>query len=78
MMLNALVSVFVGTLLGVGFALLRELLDRRVRSLDDLTTDLDIPVLGVLPRPLRGQLAGRNAAMVLPSNILSRLPRPGV
>lgn len=78
MMLNALVSVFVGTLLGVGFALLRELMDRRVRSLDDLTMDLDVPMLGVLPRPLRGQLIGRNGAMVLPSNILNRLPRPGV
>lgn len=78
LILNLLVSVFVGTLLGIGFAMLRELVDRRVRSLDDLTTGLDVPVLGVLPKPLRGQLAGRNSPMLLPSNILNRLPRPGV
>ncbi len=77
-MLNLLVSVFVGTLLGVSFAILRELMDRRVRTIDDLTSGLDVAVLGVLPRPLRAGLTGRGAPMVLPSNILKRLPRPGV
>jgi chain length determinant protein EpsF len=76
-LLNILVSVFVGTLLGVSFAILRELADRRVRTAEDLLTELDIPVLGVLPRPTRAALAGRNSPMVLPTNILKRLPRPG-
>ena len=75
--LNILVSVFVGTLLGVTFAILRELTDRRVRTLDDLTSGLDIAVLGMIPKPLRTGLAGRNSPMVLPSNILKRLPKPG-
>ena len=75
--LNILVSVFVGTLLGVSFSILRELTDRRVRTLDDLTTGLDIAVLGMIPRPLRSGLSGRNSPMVLPSNILKHLPKPG-
>lgn len=75
--LNILVSVFVGTLLGVSFSILRELTDRRVRTLDDLTTGLDIAVLGMIPRPLRSGLSGRNSPMVLPNNILKHLPKPG-
>ncbi|MFM2282395.1 MAG: hypothetical protein RLZZ444_4626 [Pseudomonadota bacterium] len=75
--LNILVSVFVGTLLGVSFAILRELTDRRVRTLDDLTSGLDVAVLGTIPKPLRTGLSGRHSPMVLPTNILRRLPKPG-
>ncbi len=44
-MFNVLLSVFFGTLLGVGLGFLIELLDRRVRSGQDIATALDIPVL---------------------------------
>ena len=44
--LNILVSIFLGTLLGVGLALLLELINRRVRSTEDLAEALDMPVLG--------------------------------
>ena len=73
-LLNSLLSVFLGTLLAVGFALLRELTDRRVRTPEDLTGTLDIPLLGSLPKPMKGSFGGREAAMVLPRNILARLP----
>ncbi len=46
LLLNVLVSVFLGTLLGVGLALMLELMNRRVRSADDLLEALDLPVLG--------------------------------
>ena len=45
-LLNVLVSIFLGTLLGVGLALMLELMNRRVRSADDLLEALDLPVLG--------------------------------
>ena len=45
-LLNVLVSIFLGTLLGVGLALMLELANRKVRSADDLTEALDLPVLG--------------------------------
>lgn len=48
--LNMLLSVFLGTLLGLGFGLLAEMLDRRVRSAEDLVEVLQAPVLGVIKR----------------------------
>ena len=45
-MLNTLLALFLGGLLGVGFSLLAEMLDRRVRSEADLSDLLQLPVLG--------------------------------
>jgi capsular polysaccharide biosynthesis protein len=45
-LLNSLISVFLGTLLGVGLALMLELAKRRVRSTEDLLEALSLPVLG--------------------------------
>ena len=47
-LLNILVSIFLGTLLGVGLAMMLELMNRRVRSTEDLAEALDIPVLGCI------------------------------
>ena len=47
-LLNTLLAVFLGTLLGIGLAFLMEIIDRRVRSAEDLSLALEIPVLGVL------------------------------
>jgi chain length determinant protein EpsF len=47
-LLNLLVSIFLGTLLGVGLALVLELSHRRVRSADDLADALVVPVLGAI------------------------------
>jgi chain length determinant protein EpsF len=52
-MLNILVSVFLGMLLGVGLALTLELRKRYVRSPDDLTDALGIPLLGQLSSAAR-------------------------
>lgn len=47
-LLNTLVSIVLGTILGLGLALLRELMARPVRSSDDLKDVLGIPVLGAI------------------------------
>lgn len=60
-LLNMALAAFVGTLLAVGLALVRELLDRRVRSTTDLIDTLGVPVLGVLPKPLLAR--GRQSLM---------------
>ena len=54
-MLNTMLSVFLGTVLGLGFALLLEMIDRRVRSENDLVEVLQMPVFGVIDwnRPKR-------------------------
>jgi len=46
--LNILVSIFLGLLFGVGTALALELTNRRIRSPEDLSEALDLPVLAVL------------------------------
>ncbi len=55
-LLNLLVSIFLGTLLGVGAALMLELANRRVRSADDLAEALGLPVLASIAstRPATG------------------------
>ncbi len=50
-LLNSALSVFLGTLLAVGTAMLLELRDRRIRSVDDVVAALDLPVLGFMPKP---------------------------
>lgn len=45
-LLNTVLALFFGVLLGIGFSLLAEMLDRRVRSETDLSELLQLPVLG--------------------------------
>lgn len=47
--LNMLISIFMGTMLAVGIALLAEMLDRRVRTPEDILNWAEIPLLGVIP-----------------------------
>jgi len=54
LVLNMMFSVFVGTLLSIGMALMLEMLDRRIRSADDLAETLRLPVLGVIQKQQRG------------------------
>ncbi len=49
-LLNTILAVFLGTLLGIGLAFLMEMIDRRVRSGEDLAESLDLPVLGELAK----------------------------
>lgn len=47
-MLNLLIAIFLGTLLGVGGAIMLELSNRRIRSPADLIEAIDLPVLAVI------------------------------
>jgi chain length determinant protein EpsF len=74
--LNMIVSMFLGVLLAVGVALVRELRDRRVRSTSDIADALGLPVLGVLPRPVIRKKGGPLSLMA--QRVISgRLPAPG-
>jgi chain length determinant protein EpsF len=58
--LNVLVSIFLGLLLGLGLALIRELRNRRVRSADDLVELLGLPLLAAIPHAnLRRNLSAK-------------------
>ena len=47
-LLNMFVSVFLGAMLALVFAMFRELIDRKVRSADDIITTLDVALLADL------------------------------
>lgn len=74
--LNTLLSVFLGALLALGAAFLLELLDRKVRSVDDVAAVLQLPVLGILPKPgaklRRNQLRGPS----MQQRLMAPLPQP--
>lgn len=48
-LINAIVAIALGILLAVAVAVMRELRDRRARTLDDLKTLVGLPIVGVLP-----------------------------
>lgn len=45
---NTLVSIFLGGILAIGLTLVLELMNRKVRSTDDLVEALELPVLGAI------------------------------
>jgi capsular exopolysaccharide synthesis family protein len=47
--LNMAVGAILGVLIGVGVVVARELLDRKVRTPEDIENDIGVPMLGVLP-----------------------------
>lgn len=49
-LLLTLLSVFLGSMLGLGLGIVMEIMDRRVRSTRDLVDVLNVPVLGVMRR----------------------------
>lgn len=66
-LLNILISFFIGSIAGITFAFLAELKDRRVRSKDDLSDILEVPIFSVesgkskpnfkyLPKPIQNLL----------------------
>lgn len=56
-LLNLVLAVFLGLLLGVGVALLLELIDQRVRGEEDLVQLPGIPVLGIISSSQTGRFA---------------------
>ena len=62
-LLNTVLSIILGSMLAVGFALLREMSDRIVRAEVDLSQALGLPVLGVVNRQPRGLIRQKYPAL---------------
>ncbi len=76
--LNISIAVLLGALLAIGVCLLLEMLDRRVRTLDDVVLALDLPVLGVLPGLTNSRNKNKTRALAH-QHLLKRLPAsPGL
>jgi hypothetical protein len=69
-LLNTLVAFLLGTVLGVGLALLLELLNRPVRSSGDIKDMLGIPVLGTIEWRPAGAGRGGLRALMAPRRLL--------
>lgn len=46
---NTLLGFVIGTILSAAFFVCRELFDRRIKNVEDISNEYDIPVLGVIP-----------------------------
>lgn len=77
LVLNSLLAVFIGTMLAVGAALLFEIKDRRVRTVEDVTTALGLAVIGIMPRPTARRLGGITKPSLAQQRMVGRLAAPG-
>jgi len=58
MLLNVVVAIFFGALLGIGLALIRELSNRRIRSAEDLAVLVGVPLLATVPNAFTRSVLG--------------------
>ena len=68
LLLSLVLAIMLGGILGIGFGLFAELLDRRVRSRDDISNILGVPVFAIIvskPKPSSRKLFPRNNAGLL-------------
>ncbi len=72
--LNTLMAGLFGSVLAVGVALLLELRDRRVRSVDDVVAALDLPLLGVMPKPGSRIGPGAKRLSILQQRLMAPVP----
>lgn len=73
--LNAALAIFLGALLAVGFALMLELANRKVRQPEDVVASLGLPVLGVLPKPNAKRFVAGRQSLMLQQRVVG-LPAP--
>ena len=75
---NALLAIVIGTVLAIAMAIIREYVDRRVRTVEELPMSLGLPLLGVLPRPGGGsaRIAGLRPPQLAMGTAFRSLPAP--
>jgi len=74
-LLNTLLAIFLGSLLALGTALLLELMDRRVRNVDDVVEALGLPVLGLMPKPGSKLQLGAGRVSQMQQRLMAPLPQ---
>ncbi|MCW5637015.1 MAG: chain length determinant protein EpsF [Rubrivivax sp.] len=75
---TALLAIVIGSVLAVAMAIIREYVDRRVRTVEELPQSLGLPLLGVLPRPGSGtaRIAGLRPPQLAAATAFRSLPAP--
>jgi chain length determinant protein EpsF len=75
--LNIALSVVLGLMLALGTVLLLELMDRRVRTFDDISQGLGVPVLGTMPKAGARGRGDRAQALKMEQAVLGHSPLAG-
>lgn len=75
-LLNVFVAALLGALLGMLTALVREMLDPRLRSEQDIQEGLKQSLLVVMPTSSRQTAQGRSRLLLTKSRVVTGLPRP--
>ena len=76
-MRNLVLALVVGTILAVAVAIVMEYVDRRVRTDNEISDMLGLPLLGTLPKPGgKGRFVGRRTPLVTAGGYFRRLPAP--
>ncbi len=73
---NAVLALLVGLALGIGLAFLRESLDTRVRSVEELRERLGLPLLGQVPNPARRLERSQRPGTLSADGLRTRLGLP--
>jgi succinoglycan biosynthesis transport protein ExoP len=71
---NGVLGLILGLSLGVGLVFLREMLDTRVRSADEVSARLHLPLLARIPEPPRRFRDGKSLPMVVEPHGVSAEP----
>jgi chain length determinant protein EpsF len=76
LLVNGALSLAVGLLLAVGAAVALELSDRRIRTVDEVTRLLGLPVIGTLPKHGAKAMFGRRSTGLIGHQLVGTLPPP--
>jgi chain length determinant protein EpsF len=75
--LNVALAIVIGLFLAIGAAIFLEIADRRIRTADEVSELVGLPLLGILPRPGgKGRFVGRRTPLVLSRTMVRHLPAP--
>ena len=73
----AALSIAIGLLLAIGAAILLEYVDRRVRTVEEVSEVVGLPLLGILPKPGgKGRFTAPRTPLVSTRPLFRRLPAP--
>lgn len=70
------IAFVLGGILGIGVALVLEVIDRRVRTAEDISIGIGLPLLGILPNRQRRRLIGSSRPTLAQQRMVGRLSAP--
>lgn len=75
LLFNSILALFLGVFAALLAALVRELMDRRVRAYEDVVASVGLPVIGVMPKPTTRRVGGKDHGQMR-QRVLGHLPAP--